>query len=126
MALAEHPGVRVALLGSTLNQRTMTVTYSSVYHSPERLNVDLCLLGVCSLHPERNLTGIGYEEAQLKSWVIRREGETAALLTAEKLGTAAPYKVASASELTHLVTEASVPDEVIKPYRRSGMSLVRV
>lgn len=103
----------------------MTVTGSSVYRALEGLNADLCLLGVCSLHPELGLTGLDYEEAQLKSLMIRRASETAALLTADKLGTAAPYKVAEVGELTHLVTEASVPDEVLAPYRRSGVSVVR-
>lgn len=103
----------------------MTVTGSSVYRALEGLNVDLCLLGICSLHPELGLTGLDYEEAQLKSLMIRRASETAALLTADKLGTAAPYKVADIGELTHLVTEASVPDEVLAPYRRFGVSVMR-
>lgn len=124
MALAEHPGVEIILLGGTLNQRTMTVTGSSAYRALTGLNVDLCLLGVCSLHPELGLTGLDYEEAQLKRLMVRQAGETVVLLTADKLGTASPYKVAELSELTHLVTEASVPDEVLAPYRQAGVGVV--
>lgn len=123
-ALAEHPGVEIILIGGRLNPRTMTVTGSSAYRALEELNADLCLLGVCSLHPELGLTGLDYEEAQLKRLMVRQAGETAVLLTADKLGTASPYKVAEVSELTHLVTEASVPDEVLAPYRRAGVSVV--
>ena len=124
MALAEHPGVELILVGGRLNPRTMTVTGSSAYRALEVLNADLCLLGVCSLHPERGLTGLDYEEAELKRLMVRQAGETAALLTADKLGTASPYKVAEVAELTHLVTEASVPDEVLAPYRQAGVSVV--
>ena len=124
MALAEHPGVELILVGGRLNPQTMTVTGSSAYRALEELNADLCLLGVCSLHPELGLTGLDYEEAELKRLMVRRSVETAALLTADKLGTASPYKVAEVSELTHLVSEASVPDEVLAPYRQAGVSVV--
>ena len=124
MALAGHPGVELILVGGRLNPRTMTVTGSSAYRALEGFNADLCLLGVCSLHPELGLTGLDYEEAELKRLMVRQAGETAALLTADKLGTASPYKVAEVSELTHLVTEASVPDEVLAPYRQAGVSVV--
>src|SRR5205085_2541649 len=48
-----------------------------------------------------------------------------ALALAEKLGTAAPYIIGPISDLTHLVTERSVTDEVLAPYRALGITIVR-
>jgi DeoR/GlpR family transcriptional regulator of sugar metabolism len=51
-------------------------------------------------------------------------GEVVALASAEKLGTAAPYVVGPIALLSQIVTERSVPEEVLEPYRALGPSIV--
>ena len=57
--------------------------------------------------------------------MIASAAEVVALTSAEKIGTAAPYIVGPLSDLTHLVTERSVPNEVLAPYRALGITIVR-
>jgi DeoR/GlpR family transcriptional regulator of sugar metabolism len=57
--------------------------------------------------------------------MIASAAEVVALASAEKLGTAAPYVVGPLADLTYLVTEQSVPDDLLEPYRAHGISIVR-
>jgi len=56
--------------------------------------------------------------------IIEQSGEVAATVTAEKLGTAAPYRIAPIHALTHLITEAQVPADVLSIYGQQGVHLI--
>ena len=86
---------------------------------------DVCRLGVCSRHAEVGITVADSEEALVKRLMIAQSGEVIAVAVADKLGTALPYVVGPARELTHLVVEHFVPDEVIAPYAALGISVLR-
>ena len=47
-------------------------------------------------------------------------------MTADKLGTIAPFVVAPIENLTHLITEGQVADEVLAPYRSLGIQVTKV
>ncbi|MDQ2902948.1 MAG: hypothetical protein M3Y81_05280 [Chloroflexota bacterium] len=46
-------------------------------------------------------------------------------VTAFFIGTAASYIIGPLSDLTYLVTERSVSDEVLAPYKASGITILR-
>lgn len=125
VVLAEHPTVKVILVGGTLDKETMAVTGTAALEALQGIRADVCLLGVCSLHPEIGITTTSFEEAHLKRIMIANAAEVIAAVTADKLGTAAPYVVASVHELTHVITEATVSDEMLAPYAQAGITVVR-
>ncbi len=90
------------------------------------IRADLCFLGISGLHPEVGISTLDLEEAYVKRAIIASAAEVVALTSAEKLGTAAPYVVGPLSDLTHLVTEDSVSNEVLAPYRVPGITIIRV
>ena len=57
--------------------------------------------------------------------MIESAAEVVALVSSEKLGTAGRYVVGPASELTHLVTERTAPDELVAPFEHLGITVVR-
>ena len=77
------------------------------------------------MHPEIGVSTGNLEEAYVKRAMIASAAEVVALASAEKLGTAASYIVGPISDLTHLVTERSVPNEVLVPYRAAGITILR-
>jgi DeoR/GlpR family transcriptional regulator of sugar metabolism len=83
------------------------------------------MLGVNSLHPEVGISDLNIEETYVKRMMIENAAEVAALVSAEKFGTAAPYLVCPVRALTYLVTERTVPDELIAPYRDQGLMVLR-
>jgi len=48
-----------------------------------------------------------------------------ALATADKLRAASPYIVARVDQLTHIVSGADAPDDLLDPYRAAGVTVTR-
>lgn len=125
VALAEHPGVEVILLGGRLYKHSLVTVGAATVEALQRMRADLCMLGICSLDIEAGISTPDYEEAQVKRAMIASAAEVAALASAEKLGTAVPYIVGPITELSYLVTERAIPDETLASYRARGITVIR-
>ncbi|TLN04218.1 DeoR/GlpR transcriptional regulator [bacterium] len=123
-ALAEHPGIEVIVIGGKLYKSSLVTVGAAAIESIERIRADLCMLGVCSVHPEAGVSVPDSEEAYVKRAMIESSAEVAALVSTEKLGTAASFVVAPITALTHLVTEAGLPEAMLAPYRQRGLTIV--
>jgi DeoR/GlpR family transcriptional regulator of sugar metabolism len=124
VALAEHPAVQVTMLGGTLAKDAQAVVGAATVEALRSIRADVLVLGVCSLHPEVGVTVMDLEESYVKRAMIENAAEVVAVSSAEKLGSAGPYVVAPLDELTHLVTERSVPGDMLAPYRELGIEVV--
>ncbi len=125
LALAEHLAVEVILIGGKLYKHELVAVGAATVEAFRHIRADLCFLGIGSLHPEVGISTFDLDEASVKRAMIASAAEVVALTPAEKLGMAAPYIVGPLSDLTHLVTERSVPKEVLAPYRALGITIVR-
>ncbi len=125
LALAEHPEIEVIMVGGKLYKHELVTVGAAAVEAFCNIRADLCFLGICSVHPEVGISTLDLEEAYVKRAMIASAAEVVALTSLEKLGTAAPYIIGPLSELTHLVTERSVSDEVLAPYRALGITIVR-
>jgi DeoR/GlpR family transcriptional regulator of sugar metabolism len=124
LVLAEHPQVEVVVLGGQLYKEALVTVGTTVVEALRMIRADLCMLGVCSLHPEIGISVPNLDEAHVKRAMIAGAAEVVALASAEKLGTAAPYVVGALSDLTHLVTEPTVSSKVLAPYKALGITIV--
>jgi DeoR/GlpR family transcriptional regulator of sugar metabolism len=79
---------------------------------------------VTGVHPDLGLTTGDPEEAAIKRALSRHAAETIVLASREKLGAASPFVVAALDEVDAIVVEGNLPDDVIDPYRRFGMSVI--
>jgi DeoR/GlpR family transcriptional regulator of sugar metabolism len=125
VALADHPLVEVVLIGGRLFKQSLVAIGAATVEALHMIRADLCILGVCSLHPEYGISVTQLEEAHVKRAMIASSAEVVALASAEKLGTAAAYIVAPISELTHLVTERAVPPDDLADYRTQGITIIQ-
>ena len=125
VALANHPQIEVLMIGGRLDKASLVSIGAVTIEGFRTIRADLCMLGICSLHPEVGITVPDLEEAYVKRAMIASAAEVVALASAEKLGTATTYTVGPLTELTHLVTEPSVSDELLEPYRALGITIVR-
>lgn len=124
LALAEHPEIEIIVIGGKLYKYGLVNVGAAAIEAFQSFRADLCFLGISSLHPEIGISTLNLEESYVKRAMIASAAEVVALTSAEKLGTAAPYIVGPLSELTHLVTECSAPDEALAPYRELGITVV--
>ncbi len=124
LALTGHPAVEVVLLGGRVNKDDQSTVGTSVLAALDGLRVDLCLLGVCSLDLEAGLGGMDHEEALVKRRLAACAGRVAAVVTADKLGTVAPFPILPLDRLDALITERAADAALLAAYRKAGLTLL--
>lgn len=123
--LTDHPRVDVVLLGGRILKLSRVAVGSSTVDAVRAIRADLYFLGVNGLHADVGITTHDPDEAHVKRAMIESAADTVALVSSEKLGTAGRYVVAPATELTHLVTEEAAPRELVAPFERLGITIIR-
>jgi DeoR/GlpR family transcriptional regulator of sugar metabolism len=125
IALAKHPEIEVVMLGGQLYKKALVNVGAATIEALHMIRADLCLLGVCSLHPEIGISVTNLNEAYVKRAMISSAAEVVGLVTAAKLDTAAAYVVDSIQALTYLVTASTVTTEMLIPYKDLGLTVMR-
>jgi DeoR/GlpR family transcriptional regulator of sugar metabolism len=126
LALSGHPRIEVHMTPGRLHKATLTLLGASTVDALRGIHADICVLGVGGVHPEVGVSvPATLEEVAVKRAMVAGAAEVVAVATAEKIGAAAPFVVAPIEELTHLVTEASVPAAALAPYRERGITLIQ-
>jgi DeoR/GlpR family transcriptional regulator of sugar metabolism len=126
MALSGHEALEVMLLGGKLVRHAGTVSGPDAVDALRSLRADLCVLGVCSLHPEAGLTCSELDEAPVKRAMVRAAGELMVLTTADKLDAVATHRVASVADLGRLITTDLAREVRTRVYARLGAEVLRV
>ena len=124
IVLCSYYNLEVILLGGQMNAQSLTVQGSAVIKQIEEIRADVCLLGVCSLHPKIGLTALDYEESFTKKSMVQASADTIAVVSADKFGTVVPYTVCTLKEISHLVTEKSIPEDQLLPYRQAEIEIL--
>jgi DeoR/GlpR family transcriptional regulator of sugar metabolism len=124
VALGEHRSLEVVLLGGRLLPGDLVAVGPTTVDALRAIRADVCILGVCSLHPDLGIGVHDYDEAPVKRAMIEGAAQVIAVAAADKLDTVAPFHVAPIAELTHLVTEHDVPDVVLARYRDHGIEVL--
>jgi DeoR/GlpR family transcriptional regulator of sugar metabolism len=121
--LAAHPSAEVVLIGGRLLKEAQVTVGAAAVDALRQVRADVCVLGICSLHPELGVTALDHDEAHVKRAMVAAAGDVIALATADKLRTASPWLVAPLADLTHLVTDAT--DDLTAEYAAAGVGVVR-
>jgi DeoR/GlpR family transcriptional regulator of sugar metabolism len=124
LALANHPNAEVRLVGGRLLKDAQLAVGAAAVEAFHMVRADICVLGICSLHPDVGVTTLDDEEAHVKRAMVASAGEVMALATADKLRTASPWVVAQLADIDHLVTDGS--GELTRPYTSAGIDVVAV
>jgi DeoR/GlpR family transcriptional regulator of sugar metabolism len=122
--LANHPKAEVILVGGRLLKNAQVTVGAAAVEALHIVRADVCVLGICSLHPDVGVTTLDNEEAQVKRAMVACSGEVIALATADKLRTASPWVVARLTDVDHLVTDGGY--ELTRPYSTAGINVVAV
>ena len=123
--LVDHPGVEVILIGGRLFKHSIVSVGTAAIEAIKRIRADVYFMGVTGIHPEAGLSTGDLEEAYVKYALCQQAAETFVLASQEKLGAASQYVIAPLSEVSGLIVEQAVTDDVLAPYIAHGLSIVR-
>lgn len=125
LELARHPRLEIITLGGRLFRHSMVNVGAAVIEAAQRMRADLYVMGVTGVHPEVGLSTGDHEEAAVKRALHRCAAETVVLASPEKLGAASPFVIAPVGELATLVVPSKTAPEVLRPYRATGITVVK-
>ena len=112
------------LVGGRLLKDEQVAVGAAAVEAFRTVRADVCVLGICSLHPDVGVTAPDDEEASVKRAMVASAGEVIALATADKLRTASPWVVAQLADIDYLVTDGSA--ELTRPYTSAGIDVMVV
>ncbi len=124
MALVDHPGIEVELVGGTLMRHSVVCVGTLAAERLQQLRPDMFFLGVTGLHPEFGGTTGKAEDAAIKSLVAARSGETVVIATSEKLGAASPYVVLPIEEIAAIVVPRDTAPSLAEALGRGGADII--
>jgi DeoR/GlpR family transcriptional regulator of sugar metabolism len=123
--LLDYPGVEVILIGGRLFKHSIVSVGAAAIEAIKHIHADMYFMGVTGVHPEAGLSTGDLEEAYVKQALCRQSAETFVLASQEKLGAASQYVITSLSDVSGLIVEDSVPDEVLVPFTELGLTIIR-
>ena len=103
--LAEKPNIDLTMLGGHVWGQSQVTIGLQTYEMVKDVYADWSVIGVSDLHPEKGLMTDHREEAITKRYLLLQGAKRMTTATAEKLGTARSYHIASIGEIDVIVTE---------------------
>jgi len=123
--LSEREGFTILLIGGRVDARIGAALGAQALQEVQHVRADLCFPGACAIDPVHGLWSFDSEEARFKQAMIKASGETAVVVTDDKLGVAATHRVAAIADVQHLVVEASAPRPLCAVFAQHGVSVLR-
>jgi DeoR/GlpR family transcriptional regulator of sugar metabolism len=107
LALREHSGAEVDLLGGRVHRESQTITGPDAIAQLNALRPDAAVIGSCGVDVTVGVTFRERDEAQVVRAMVERSAWCLVLATAAKVGTVSPYVVAPTRRIDVLVTDGS-------------------
>jgi DeoR/GlpR family transcriptional regulator of sugar metabolism len=122
--LVNYPNIEVIMIGGRLFKHSVVTVGAAALEAIKMIRADMYFMGVTGIHLEAGLSTGDLEEAHIKRALSQSAAETIVLASAEKINAASPYVIAPFGILSGMVVEVGIPEEILAPYRQSGVSLI--
>lgn len=121
LALESHDKCQTILLGGIFNPAKGACLGGQVLREVRRIFADIFILGTCGVDADVGLTALDAEEAELKRCMIEQCNQLWVPVTADKLGTIAPYKIADVAAIGTLFATSGDGDVSVSPFTEKGV-----
>jgi DeoR/GlpR family transcriptional regulator of sugar metabolism len=125
LELVDYPHIEVILIGGRLFKHSIVSVGAAAIEAISRIRADIYFMGVTGVHPEAGLSTGDHEEAYVKHALCKQAAETFVLATHEKLGAASQYLICPLEEVSGLIVENAIPDDVLEPFSARGLSIIK-
>ena len=111
------------LIGGRFSSRHALTLGAVAVEAIQSMRFDLVLLGTCAIDAAFGIASADHEDAHLQRAAIVSSARAVALVTPEKLGTCAAFRIAPVAALEKIVTAAEAPAATTAPLREAGVSI---
>lgn len=120
LALSQKPNIELILLGGMVNPNTSAITGSLAIRTLENFSIDLTLSSCASIK-DNGTYELSLETAQIKQVALQSSKKRVLLVTDNKFGLDALYRVSTLNEYDFIITNAD--DKTIAPYSAAGVKI---
>lgn len=122
-ALADDERATIIMLGGLYNRTTGSVGGNATVQAVEAIYADLVFLGSCAIDVTFGVSALDAIEAEVKRTMVTQSRAVAVAATSDKLGLAAPFRVARPETLTHLVVEPTADPGRLGDFAAQGTTI---
>jgi len=120
----DRPKWRLIQIGGEVDLATGGAVGAMAMRNMSAVMPDLALIGTCGFDVQLGLSAHTLDEGELKRFVAERSGQTVAALTDDKLVTRAPFGFLATSACSHIIFEATAPQDIIAETGKLGVNVL--
>jgi DeoR family transcriptional regulator of aga operon len=126
MELCNQPGIRTYLTGGVVPWAwSFSLTGNAALTFLDDVYMDKVFLSVTGLDAERGATTLEADEALVYRKMLKQAKQVIVTADASKLGKVNPAFICPASEINILITDTGASAEVLAPFERQGIRIIR-
>lgn len=122
VALEQHVNLEVIMLGGILYKESMVNLGIDTIEALRMMRADIYVMGIHNIDVEMGISVPTRTEAQIKQMMANISTECIGMATSDKIGTVSKNIVASAEELSYLITE-NAEKEVMKEFMEKDITV---
>ncbi len=122
--LAGRKNIDVIITGGRILPDSLITAGSYAIQLLQESHVDICFVGVCSVHHEIGVSSFDYFECEMKRAMINCSDRIVALTSQNKIGTAETFKICPINTLDTIVTEIEATNEIFEPYKQYNIAIL--
>jgi DeoR/GlpR family transcriptional regulator of sugar metabolism len=123
-ALMERQIAHITLIGGQIDHHVGGTLGARAIRDLDRLNPDLCILGACGIDAVAGISAFSAEDAAFKEAVADCSASVMVAVTADKLGTAAPFKVMASHRCHCVITESNADPTILEAMAGLGIRIL--
>jgi Transcriptional regulators of sugar metabolism len=120
----QHPTIEVIMIGDRISKNSKITIGAEAIAKIEKINADLCFLGINAIDVKHGITDSDWEVVQLKKAMIRSARKTVCLTISEKINTLQPVHICDLRHIDVLITELPPDDLKLRPYVDLGIQVL--
>ena len=126
MELSKRKDVNVFVTGGHLHGEWFSLVGPTAIRSLENMLIHTMFVGADGVDPKWGVSCFSSDEAELNSTMVRLSRRHIAVVDHTKLNVVANYRICEIGILTTLITDTGATDEMIVPYQKLGVKVLRV
>jgi DeoR/GlpR family transcriptional regulator of sugar metabolism len=123
-ALAYRPRIELISVGGKVIPESLVAAGPITVDAFRNLHADVCIVGVAGIDVQAGLTALNFDESLVKRAMVENARQVIAVATADKLGTAGPFAVVPITRVTHLVTERTASESLVRAFKDAKVEVI--
>ena len=126
MELSKRKDVDVFVTGGHLHGEWFSLVGSAALRSLDNMLINTMFIGADGIDATWGASCFNPDEAELNSTMMKLARRRVAVVDSTKLGVVANWRICKPDELNILVTDSAATDEMVAPFQKLGIDVMRV